>query len=88
MFIFQIGSTFTAAGGTQVVLINGASPNNVFWQVGASATIGGAAQWQGNILAYASISFGTDATLQGRALAENGAVTLLSNKITTPAVIH
>ncbi len=88
VFIFQIGSTFNAAGGTQVVLINGASPANVFWQVGTSATIGGAAQWQGNILAYASISFGTDATLQGRALAENGAVTLLSNKITTPAVTH
>jgi hypothetical protein len=84
VFIFQIGSTFTAAGGTQVLLINGASAANVFWQVGTSATINGAAAWQGNILAYASISLGTDATLQGRALAENGAVTLLSNKITAP----
>ena len=87
VFIFQIGSTFNAAGGTQVVLINGASPANVFWQVGTSATIGGAAQWQGNVMAYASISFGTDATLQGRALAENGAVTLLSNTITVPAAV-
>ncbi len=84
VFIFQIGSTFNAAGGTQVVLINGASAANVFWQVGTSATINGGAAWQGNILAYASISLGTDATLRGRALAENGAVTLLSNKITVP----
>lgn len=84
VFIFQIGSTFNAAGGTQVLLVNGASAANVFWQVGTSATINGAAAWQGNILAYASISLGTDATLHGRALAENGAVTLLSNKITVP----
>jgi hypothetical protein len=84
VFIFQIGSTFTAAGGTKVILINGASAKNVFWQVGSSATINGAAAWQGNILAYASVSLGTDATLVGRALAENGSVTLLSNKITVP----
>ncbi len=84
VFIFQIGSTFTAAGGTHVLLINGANAKNVFWQVGSSATIGGSAAWQGNILAYASISFGTDASLIGRALAENGGVTLLSNKITVP----
>jgi hypothetical protein len=84
VFVFQIGSTFTAAGGTQVLLVNGASAKNVFWQVGSSATINGAAAWQGNIMAYASVSFGTDASLVGRALAENGSVTLLSNKITVP----
>ncbi len=84
VFVFQIGSTFTAAGGTQVLLINGANAKNVFWKVGSSATINGTAAWAGNILAYASISFGTDATLAGRALAQNGAVTLLSNKVTVP----
>jgi hypothetical protein len=84
VFIFQIGSTFTAASGTQVLLINGANAKNVFWQVGSSATLTGNAAWQGNIIAYTSVSFGTDATLFGRALAENGAVTLLSNKITVP----
>jgi hypothetical protein len=84
VFVFQIGSTFTASGGTQVLLINGANANNVFWQVGSSATINGSAAWAGNIIAYASVSLGTDATLLGRAMAQNGAVTLLSNKITVP----
>lgn len=84
VFVFQIGSTFTAATGTRVLLINGANAKNVFWQVGSSATLTGNAAWQGNIMAYASVSFGTDASLIGRALAENGAVTLLSNKITVP----
>ena len=84
VFVFQIGSTFTAAAGTQVILTNGAQAKNVFWQVGSSATINTSAAWQGNIIALASISMGTDATLVGRAMARNGAVTLLSNKITAP----
>jgi hypothetical protein len=84
VFVFQIGSTFTAAGGTQVLLVNGASAKNVFWQVGSSATINGSAAWAGNIIALASISMGTDATLNGRAMARNAAVTLLSNKISVP----
>lgn len=84
VFVFQIGSTFTAAGGTQVILTNGAAAKNVFWQVGSSATINTSAAWAGNIISLASISMGTDATLLGRAMARNGAVTLLSNKITAP----
>jgi hypothetical protein len=84
VFVFQIGSTLTVGSGTQVVLANGASAANVFWNVGSSATINGTAAWDGNVLASASISFGTDATLVGRALAQTGAVTLLSNQVTVP----
>jgi hypothetical protein len=83
VFVFQAGSTLTTAG--DVVLINGARASNVYWQVGSSATLGTASHWQGNILALASITFVTDATLTGRALARNGAVTLgTNNTITLP----
>ena len=84
VFVFQIGTTLTAASGTQVILVNGAQSANVFWQVGSSATINSAAAWVGNIIAYTTVTFGTDASLHGRAMASNGAVTLLSNKITIP----
>jgi hypothetical protein len=83
-FVFQIGTTLITAGGTQVILINGAQAQNVFWQVGSSATVGGASAFAGNIIAYTSITFDTDSTLLGRALASNGAVTLLSTTITAP----
>jgi len=57
----------------------------VYWQVGSSATIGVASQWQGNILALTSITLVDNATLIGRALARNGAVTLgTGNTITLP----
>src|SRR5580700_11530559 len=40
VFVFQIGSTLTTASTSAVVLINGASAANVYWQVGSSATLG------------------------------------------------
>jgi hypothetical protein len=84
-FIIQIGSGLTTATGSNVVLINGANPANVFWQVGSSATLGTGSTFTGSILALASVSLGTGAVLNGRALARSGAVTLLSNTITTPS---
>ena len=57
----------------------------MYWQVGSSATIGTASQFQGNILALTSISLLDNANLIGRALARNGAVSLTTgNTITLP----
>ena len=82
-FVFQAGSSLTTAG--DVVLINGAQAKNVYWQVGSSATLGTASHFQGNILALTSISLIDNATLVGRALARNGAVSLTTgNTITLP----
>jgi hypothetical protein len=83
-FIFQIASGLTTATSSHVVLINNAQASNVFWQVGSSATLGTTSTFAGNILALSSISLGTGVTLQGRALARNGAVTLLSNTVNSP----
>jgi hypothetical protein len=83
VFVFQAGSTLVTAG--NVVLINGATARNVYWQVGTSATLGTASQWQGNILVNVSITMVDAATLNGRALARTGAVTLgTTNTITLP----
>lgn len=84
-FIFQIASALTTATSSTVLLVNGAKASNVFWQIGSSATLGTSSSFSGNILAFTPISLGTFAVLQGRALARNGAVTLLSNTINTPA---
>lgn len=83
-FIFQVGSTLTTIGSTQVVLAGGAQAKNVFWQVGSSATLGTNSIFQGTIITLQSITLQTGATLEGRALARNGAVTLDSNAVTAP----
>ncbi len=79
-FVFQIGSTLTTASSSVVNVINGGSPDNVFWQVGSSATLGTTTVFEGNILALTSITLNTRASIAcGRALAINGAVTLDTN---------
>ncbi|MGW5848735.1 ice-binding family protein, partial [Streptomyces sp. NPDC055254] len=40
VWVFQVGSGLTTATSSNVSLINGASPCNVFWQIGSSATLG------------------------------------------------
>jgi len=76
VWIFQAGSSLTTAGSSIVNLTGGAQACNVFWQVGSSATLGAGSVFKGNILALTDISLGTTANLSGRALAQNGAVTL------------
>jgi hypothetical protein len=85
VYIFQMASTLTTASGSQVILAGGATPGNVFWQVGSSATLGTGSTFNGTILAQASITVTTGAVLNGRALARTGAVTLDTNAVTNPA---
>jgi type VI secretion system secreted protein VgrG len=67
-----------------VAVINGGQAVNVFWQVGSSATLGTGTRFNGNILADASITLNTGASLIGRALALNGAVTMNTNDTPFP----
>jgi Ice-binding-like len=92
IYIFQIGSTLLTGGSARVLLTNGAQPCDIFWQVGSSATIGGSTAFVGTILANASITMVTAATLNGRALASlgsnapsQGSVTLDTNRIIQPS---
>jgi hypothetical protein len=83
-FVFVIGSTLTTASASSVVLTNGASPCNVFWKVGSSATLGSGTAFEGNVLALTSISMNSGVTVLGRMLARNGEVTLINDVLTMP----
>jgi hypothetical protein len=84
VFVFKAGSTLITAASSSVIVLNGATACNVFWQVGSSATLGTGSRLVGTVLAATSITAGTGATVQGRLLASNGAVTLDTNTITRP----
>lgn len=84
VWIFQAASTLISASSSSIVLTGGAQASNVFWQVGSSATLGTSTDFSGTILALTSITLDTSATLNGRALARNGAVTLDNNTISVP----
>lgn len=85
-WIFQIATTLTtAAGNSQVILINGAQSKNVIWQVGSSATLGTTTTFTGTIMADASVTATTGSTLNGRALARTGGVTLDTTTVVVPS---
>jgi hypothetical protein len=84
VFVFQMASTLTTTSGRKVILAGGAKSTNVFWQVGSSATFGTASVFKGTVIADQSITLSTAATLNGRALARIGAVTLQSNAAVLP----
>src|SRR5665213_2727378 len=50
VFIFRIGSALTTATASAVLLRNGAQACAVYWEVGSSATLGSATQFQGNLM--------------------------------------
>ena len=76
VFVIQAPSTLITGSSSRVSLVNGAQACNIFWQVSSSATLGTNSSFAGTILALTSVSVGTGAIVDGRALARNGAVTL------------
>ncbi len=85
VFIFQTDSTLITGSGSTILMVNGASECNVFWQVGSSATIATGSFFVGNILALTSIAVQSGAVVHGRALARTGEVTLDNNVFTQPS---
>jgi Ice-binding-like len=82
VYIFKTGSTLTTAADSAVSLIGGAQPCDVFWQIGSSADLFTNTTFVGSILALTSINLQNGASIDGRALARNGAVTMDTNTIT------
>lgn len=87
VWVFQMASTLTVGVGRQVILTGGAQARNIFWQVGSSATLGTSSVFKGTIMAYSSITMNASSTLDGRALAQVGAVTFNGDggSLPTPA---
>jgi hypothetical protein len=82
VYIFQAASTLITAANSTIVLTNGAQASDIFWQVGSSATLGTNSTFKGTILAQASITVTTGATIDGRSFAQTAAIILDTNTIT------
>jgi hypothetical protein len=88
VWVFQMASTLTVGVGRKVILTGGAKAGNIFWQVGSSATLDTSSVFEGTIMAYASITMDASSTIDGRALAQIGAVTFngTSGSLPTPTI--
>lgn len=97
VWIFQMASSLTvgAPGFPRSIILkagSGAQAKNVFWQVGAAATINaaGGGTMVGTIIASAGVTFSTAGnvtvvTLNGRAIGLNASTTLVNTVINVPA---
>jgi hypothetical protein len=85
VWIFQTtASTLITALNSVVLLTGGAQAQNIYWQVGSSATLGAGSDFAGSILAQTSITLNNGATVDGRVLALNGSVSFDNNTLTVP----
>jgi hypothetical protein len=81
VWIFKSAATLTTSSNSSVT---GGDPCNVWWRLVSSGTLGTGTTFIGNILALTDINLQTNASLNGRALAQTGQVTLDTNFITGP----
>lgn len=81
VFIIQVASSFTVTSGRQIFLSGGAKAENIFWQIGSSATFGTTSVIKGIVMAMQSITFSTGASLEGKALVQTGTIIMAGNTI-------
>lgn len=80
VFVFQVNGALAMAAGSHVVLINGAKPSRVFWQVNGAGAVGANADFAGTLMALDAVDVGNGSLVNGRAFARNGALTLDANQ--------
>jgi Protein of unknown function (DUF3494). len=83
VWIFKVAGTLDMAAAKNVLLINGALPQNIFWQVSGAVNILANTHFEGIILGQTAITFGNSASINGRLLAQT-AVNLNVTTVTQP----
>ena len=81
VWIFQIAQGLTVSPGVQIILAGGAKAQNIYWATFAAASLDTTSAFKGTILSQTSITMKTNATINGRLLADT-AVNLDHNTVT------
>lgn len=80
-FVFQIDGAFSTSTFSNIVLLNGASLCNVYWQVNGEFILGDHSIFKGTLVANGAITLLEGSALTGRALSGAGAVNLNNNVV-------
>jgi LPXTG-motif cell wall-anchored protein len=82
VWVFQISTDFTFSG--SVVLEGNVQACHVFWQVARDATIAKDSSFSGTLIASRDVNLVSGATVNGRIISLNGALTTDGNTISCP----
>jgi hypothetical protein len=86
LFIFKVAGAFTTGAGATVSLINGTSPDNVFWIATGAIAMAASTTISGNLISNpGAVSMGDGGILYGRMLSTVGAISMLNCLTSTPA---
>ena len=84
IFIIKVDGALDVAATSRIVLANLAQASNVYWRINGAVSILDNSIFKGTIIANGAIHLYGGTTLEGRALATVGAVTMASNMMTVP----
>lgn len=84
VFIFQSSQRLTAAAHSRVDFVNGATPSNVYWSVGSTATLRSGSSFAGTIVARGTVTAEKKVTVVGRLISTGGAVSLSETTVNLP----
>ncbi len=74
IWIFQIAGNLNMSTAIKVILSGGAKAENIYWQVAGEATFGATSHFEGIVLCWTGITFQTNTSFKGRALAQTAVV--------------
>ncbi|ARV07952.1 hypothetical protein BTO04_01570 [Polaribacter sp. SA4-10] len=88
MFIFKITGALTSVAGTEVILANGASSDNVYWIAVGAVALGANTTMIGTAIGYpGAVSLGAGGSLDGRLYSTVGAIAIDSTLGAIPIAI-
>ena len=83
-FYLRVTGALTTGENSRVLVQNGASVGNVYWQIGGQTTLGQNSVMRGTLLVDGAINMIEGATLLGHGLSRAGAITIDTNTATVP----
>ncbi len=86
LFIFEIAGALTMQTSARILLINGASLNNVYFKVSGAVTLSAGSVFRGTIINTGAISL-TNATLIGKALTTGGEITVNNSTVASSEAV-
>ena len=84
LFFLRVGGALTTGANSMVRLVRGASVNNVYWLVTGRVDLGQTSTFRGTLIVDGAINMILGASLEGRGLSRQGAITLDTNTASLP----
>ncbi|PKL21245.1 MAG: hypothetical protein CVV48_08905 [Spirochaetae bacterium HGW-Spirochaetae-4] len=86
VWVFQIAGALNVAAEVEIVLLNGAKPENIFWQVTGAVSLLANSKMQGIVLGEGVIALTDSASITGKLLGQTN-VTLIANTVVDPIFV-